>query len=117
MNWYKKKMVKFVKRDKIQLKLEKQFLIGKDNKKFDWKNIKYIIKKIINSYSVKLDMFKGFNNVFYVDKLCLINIDFFLSQFVSNVQFFLIQKDEEEGFVIEDIMAEVKNKKGRGWRK
>ena len=62
-------------------------------------------------------MSKGFNNAFYVDKLYLININFFLNQSVDDVQFSLIQKNRKEKFVVEDIMAEIKNKKGRGWRK
>ena len=72
-------MLKFVERDKVWLKLKKQFLTKKDNKKLDWKNTKYTIKKIINLYLIKLDISKGFNNTFHIDKLYLININSFLS--------------------------------------
>ena len=72
-------MLKLVEGNKVWLKLGKQFLIERDSKKLDWKNAKYTVKKIINLYSVKLDMSKGLNNVFYVDKLCLANADLLLS--------------------------------------
>ena len=62
-------------------------------------------------------MFKGFNNVFYINKLCLINIDFFLNQSVDDTQLFLIQKNKKEEFIIKNIMTEMKNKKRRKWRK
>ena len=35
INWYKKKTLKFIKGDKVWLKLKKQFLTGRDSKKFD----------------------------------------------------------------------------------
>ena len=79
VNQYKKKAPKLIERDKVWLKLEKQFLTRRDSKKLNWKNTKYIIKKIINLYSMKLDISKNFNNAFYVDKLHLTNINFFLN--------------------------------------
>ena len=61
------------------MKLDKQFFTGRNNKKLDWKNAKYIVKKIINLYSVKFDIFKGVYDVFYVNKLYLTEIDLFFS--------------------------------------
>ena len=66
---------------------------------------------------MKLDISKGLNDVFYIDKLCLANIDFFLSQFGDDVQSFSIQEDGKERFVMKNIMTEMKNKKGRRWKK
>ena len=60
---------------------------------------------------------KGFNNTFYVDKLYLANINSLPSQPKDDMQSPPIQKDKKEGFVVEDIMTEVKNKKRRGWKK
>ena len=117
MNQHRKKTLKLIERDKVWLKLGKQFSIKKDNKKFNQKNTKYIIKKVINSYLIKLDISKGFNDVFHVDKLYLANIDPLSSQSGDDVQSFSIQKDGEEGFVVENIMAEMKNKKERRWKK
>ena len=117
MNRYRKEVLKLVEGDKVWLKLGKQFLTGRDSKKLDWKNAKYIIKKIINLYLVKLNTSKNLNDAFHVDKLHLANTDPLLSQPRNNTQPPPIQEDEKEGFVVEDIMAEMKNKKGRGWKK
>ena len=62
---------------------------------------------------MKFDISKSLNNIFYVDKLCLVNVDSFLSQPINNMQFFSIQEDRKERFVIEDIITEIKNKKRR----
>ena len=66
---------------------------------------------------VKLNTPKDLNDTFHIDKLRLANADLLLSQPGDDVQSLPIQKDRKEGFVVEDIMAEVKNKKGRGWKK
>ena len=60
---------------------------------------------------MKLDTPKDFNDTFHVDKLCLANTDPLLNQPGNNAQPFPIQKDRKEGFIIKNIMAEVKNKK------
>ena len=56
-------------------------------------------------------MSKGFNNIFYINKLHLTNIDLLLNQFGDNTQPFSIQKDGEERFIIKNIITEIKNKK------
>ena len=43
-------------------------------------------------------MSKNLNNIFYINKLCLINIDSLLSQFIDNTQPFSIQGDKKEEF-------------------
>ena len=81
--------------NKIWLKLEKQFSIGRESKKFNWKNIKYTIKKILNLYLIKLDILKDINDAFYINKLYVLIIDFFSSQLVDNTQSFLIQDNNK----------------------
>ena len=66
---------------------------------------------------MKLDIFKNLNNVFHINKLYLINTDPLPNQPGDDVQSFSIQKDEEEGFMMENIMTEIKNKKRRRWKK
>ena len=60
---------------------------------------------------MKLDIFKDFNNAFYINKLHLANIDFFFNQSVDNTQSPLIQKNKKEGFIIKNIITKMKNKK------
>ena len=62
---------------------------------------------------MKFDTSKDFNNTFYVNKLYLTNTDPLLSQFMDNMQPLSIQKDEEERFVVKNIITEIKNKKRR----
>ena len=66
---------------------------------------------------MKLDTPKNFNNIFHINKLHLTNTDFFPNQPRNNTQPPLIQENRKKGFIIKNIMAEMKNKKGRGWKK
>ena len=91
--------------------------MGRKSKKLDWKNVKYIIKKILNSYLVKLDTPKGINDVFYVNKLCAASINLFFNQLIDDTQPPLIQNNGEDEWIVEEIMAEIKKKKGREWEK
>ena len=68
----------------------------KESKKLNWKNAKYIIKKILNSYSVKLDIPKNINDIFHIDKLYAINIDPFFSQLIDNTQPSSIQDNSKD---------------------
>ena len=51
-------------------------------------------------------MSKDLNNIFYINKLRLINTDPLLSQPINNTQFPPIQENKKKKFVVEDIMAE-----------
>ena len=89
----------------------------KESKKFDWKNAKYIVKKVINSYLIKLDISRGINNSFHIDKLRLVNNNLFFSQLVDDSQSSLIQKNNMKEFIIKDIMAKTITKMERKRRK
>ena len=54
---------------------------------------------------------KNLNNAFYINKLHLININLLLNQPVDNMQSPPIQKNRKKGFIIKNIIIEVKNKK------
>ena len=56
-------------------------------------------------------MSKGLNNVFYINKLHLINANLFSNQPMDDTQPPPIQKDKKEGFMIKDIIIKIKNKK------
>ena len=60
---------------------------------------------------MKLDTPKDLNNTFHIDKLRLANTDSLPNQSENNTQPPLIQKNKKKGFIIKNIMAEVKNKK------
>ena len=66
---------------------------------------------------MKLDIPKNLNNTFHVNKLRLTNTDPLLNQPGNNVQPPPIQKDKKKGFMIKDIITEVKNKKEKRWKK
>ena len=66
---------------------------------------------------MKLDIFLGFNDIFYINKLYLTNNNPLLNQFVDDTQPPLIQEDGVEEYMVEDIMAEKKRKVGRGSKK
>ena len=106
-----------MKKDKVWLKLKKYFLTRRKSKKLDWKNIKYIIKKVLNLYSVKLDILKSINNAFYVNILYIISTDFFFSQLINNIQFLPIQDDGEDEWIIKKIITEIKKKREKKWKK
>ena len=68
----------------------------KKSKKLDQKNAKYIVKKVLNSHSMKLNTLKDINDVFYVNKLYMANTDPLFSQPVDNTQPPSIQDDNED---------------------
>ena len=57
----------------------------KKNKKLNWKNIKYTIKKILNLYLIKLNISKNINDIFYVNKLYITNTDPLFNQLIDNI--------------------------------
>ena len=61
--------------DKVWLKLNKQYRTGRQSRKLDWKNAKYTVIKVVNSYSVKLDTPPGHHPVFYINRLRLASSD------------------------------------------
>ena len=54
---------------------------------------------------------KDINDVFYVNKLCVINTDLFFSQLVDDIQPPPIQNNSENEWIVEEIMAKIKKKK------
>ena len=50
-------------------------------------------------------MFRDINDLFYIDKLCLINNDLFFNQLVNDLQSPSIQKNSMKGFIIKNIMT------------
>ena len=81
-----------------------------DSKKLNWKNIKYIIKKVINLYLMKFNISLGLNNAFYINKLYLINNNPLLNQFINDTQPSPIQKNRIKEYIIKNIIAEKKRK-------
>ena len=72
---------------------------------------------MINSYLIKFNISKDFNNTFHINKLYLININPLPNQFINDMQPSLIQKDRKKKFIIENIIIKLKNKKERKWKK
>jgi hypothetical protein len=53
--------------DKVWLSLGKHFKTKHACKKLDWKNAKYSVLEVIESYNVRLDTLSGPHNDFYID--------------------------------------------------
>ena len=75
------------------------------------------MKKIVNSYLVKLDISSGFNNVFYVNKLHLINNNSLPNQPIDDIQPPPIQENKIKGYMMENIITEKKRKVGKELKK
>ena len=110
-NYHKKETLKLMKKNKVWLRLGKQFLIERKSKKLNQKNAKYTIKKILNSHSIKLDILKDINNIFYINKLHTTNTDPLFSQSVNNTQPPSIQNNDKDKQIIKKIIIKIKKKK------
>ncbi|KAF2193914.1 hypothetical protein K469DRAFT_782227, partial [Zopfia rhizophila CBS 207.26] len=84
------------------------------NKKLDWKNAKYTVENIISLHAIKLNTPPGPNPTFYVDRLQLASNDLLPSQLTDDPQPPPIQVDDHEEHVVQDIVAEVQTRRGRG---
>ena len=54
------------------------------SKKLNQKNAKYIVKKVLNLHSIKLDTPKDINNIFHINKLYTTSTDLLFSQSVDD---------------------------------
>jgi hypothetical protein len=102
--------------DKVWLRLDKQYSTGRQSKKLDWKNAKYTVIEVIDSHSVKLNTPPGTHPVFHVDRLRLASTDPLPSQSQDDSQPLPLQVDGEDEWVVEEIVAEDRRRRGRGWR-
>ena len=55
--------------DKIWLNLKNHICLGRVTKKFDWKNTKYTVTKVLGSHAVRLDIPDGAYLSFHVNLL------------------------------------------------
>ena len=68
------------------------------------------MKKVVNSHLIKFDIPSDLNDIFYINKLCLVNDDPLSNQSIDDIQFLPIQKNRVKGYVMENIMAKKKGK-------
>jgi hypothetical protein len=102
--------------DKVWLRLDKQLSTGRESKKLDWKAAKYTVIEVIDSHSVRLNTPPGPQNVYHVDRLRLAASDPLPSQVRDDEQPLPIQVDGNEEYEVEEILSELCQRKGRGWK-
>ena len=104
--------------DKVWLKLGKQFATGRKSKKLDWRSAKYTVTEVIDTHTVRLNTPPGPHNVFHVDRIRLASSDPLPSQSRDDDQPLpiLVDTDGADMWEVEDIVAEVCRRRGRGVR-
>jgi transposase InsO family protein len=115
-NKHRKEARNFRVGDKVWLKLDKQYSTGRRSRKLDWKSAKYTVIEIIDSHSVKLDTPPGHHPVFHVDRLRLAGTDPLPSQLQDDYQPLPLRVDDEDEWVVEEIIGEQLKRRGRGWK-
>jgi hypothetical protein len=103
--------------DKVWLRIDKQYSTGRASRKLDWKNAKYTVLEVIDSHSVKLNTPPGPHPVFHVDRLRLASTDPMPSQTTDDDQPLPLQVDDEEEWMVEEIVGEQRRRRGRGWKR
>ena len=94
--------------DKVWLNLKNFKRLGQSTKKFDWKNAKYTVTKVISPYAVRLNVPGSKFPTFHVDQLRLAATDPLPSQIVDNSQPEPIVVDRENEWEVECIASEHK---------
>jgi hypothetical protein len=102
--------------DKVWLRL-KNVRTTRQSKKFDRKNAKYTVIKVIGSHSYKLDTPPGIHPVFHSDLLQLAGTDPLPSQVTTDPQPAPVLIADEEEWGVEKILDEKIVRRGRGKRK
>jgi len=103
MNWKRQQSYDFKKEDKIWLNL-KNIHTNHLCKKFDVKNVKYIIVKKINSHFFCLNTLLSIHNVFHSVMLWSAVMNALFSQCMTDSQFLSQIVNDEEEFEIKKIL-------------
>ena len=82
----------------------KNIIINRPCKKFDWKNVKYTVLKVISNHNYKLDTPPGIHNVFHASLLKCAAADPFLNQRQNDLRPPVIMVDREEEWEVERIL-------------
>ena len=102
--------------DSVQLKL-KNIKTDRPSKKLDWKNAKYRVIEVIGSHAVRLNTPPGIHNVFHIDLIRPASTDPLPSQVKDDEQPPAIVVDNEEEWLIEQILDERERRRGLGLQK
>ena len=84
----------------------KNITINRPYKKFDWKNGKYTVLKVISSHSYRLDTLLRIHNVFHVSLLKRAADDPFLNQRQGDFRPPVVIVNKEEEWEVERVLRE-----------